>query len=61
MHIVRQRASGASNAMTNKIAIGLGLVILVLIAADWYFFDHAKLLFLLKKLADMIEWMAFWR
>jgi len=47
--------------MTNQIAIGLGLVIIGLIGLDFFFTGSANLLFLLRKLADMIEWMAFWR
>lgn len=47
--------------MTNSIAITLALIVIVAIAGDQYFQDGAGLLFILKKFADMIEWMAFWR
>ncbi|WP_204362765.1 hypothetical protein [Litorivita pollutaquae] len=47
--------------MTNKIAIGLGLSILGLIALDHFLADGFNTLFLLRKLADLIEWLAFWR
>ncbi|KPP84497.1 MAG: hypothetical protein HLUCCO07_05210 [Rhodobacteraceae bacterium HLUCCO07] len=47
--------------MTNQIAIGLGLVILGLLGLDWYLADGGGLLFLIRKGAEMIEWMAFWR
>ena len=47
--------------MTNRIAIWLGLIILGLIGLDYYLAESSSLMFLLKKLADMIEWMAFWR
>ncbi len=47
--------------MTNKIAIWLGGVILVLLTADIILFGDDHLVFLGKKLADLIEWMAFWR
>ncbi|WP_372612193.1 hypothetical protein [Aquicoccus sp.] len=47
--------------MTNQIAIGLGLVILGLLGLDWYITDGSGLLFLIRKGAGMIEWMAFWR
>ncbi len=47
--------------MTNKIAIGIALVVLGLLAVDVFLFDWSNTLFLLKKTADMIEWMAFWR
>lgn len=46
--------------MTNRIAIGLGLFIVALVALD------ATLglgggLFLARKFVDLLEWMAFWR
>jgi hypothetical protein len=47
--------------MTNQIAIGLGLLILGGGVADAMLNDAASLLFLLRKLADLIEWLAFWR
>lgn len=47
--------------MTNQIAIGIGLAILALLSFDMFFFDWSGLVFLLKKLADLIEYLAFWR
>jgi hypothetical protein len=47
--------------MTNQIAIGLGLLILGLLGLDFGLNDGHATLFLLKKLADLIEWLAFWR
>ena len=47
--------------MTNSIAVFLGLVIIGMIIGDVMVFDSANLLFLGKKLADLIEWLAFWR
>ena len=47
--------------MTNQIAIGVGLAILGLIGLDIFFFGGDALLFLLRKLADLIEYVAFWR
>ncbi|MDQ2089019.1 hypothetical protein [Marimonas arenosa] len=47
--------------MTNQIAIGLGLFILALVGLDYFLFDWSNLMFLLKKLADLIEYLAFWR
>lgn len=47
--------------MTNQIAIGLGLLILAGLGLDAALHDGANLLFLLRKLADLIEWLAFWR
>ena len=47
--------------MTNKIALGLGLTLLALIAGDLIFYESQHLLFLGKKLFELIEWLAFWR
>lgn len=48
-------------AMTNSIAIGLGALIMSALALDMYLFGSDHLIFLSKKLMDLIEWMAFWR
>lgn len=47
--------------MTNSVALVLGVLVVGGIALDVYLFglDHA--VFLGKKLADLIHWMAFWR
>ncbi|MDG1472270.1 MAG: hypothetical protein P8Q26_12020 [Ascidiaceihabitans sp.] len=47
--------------MTNPIAVVLGLILIGMIVGDVIVFDAANLLFLGKKLADLIEWIAFWR
>ena len=47
--------------MTNRIALILGFFILVGIAVDVMLYDTENLLFLAKKLAELIEWTAFWR
>ena len=47
--------------MTNSIAVVLGILILGGIAADVMFNDATALLFLAKKLYQLIEWIAFWR
>ncbi|MEL7092364.1 MAG: hypothetical protein AAFN94_11575 [Pseudomonadota bacterium] len=47
--------------MTNSIALVLGLLILGGIALDVMIFGTEHLIFLGKKLADLIEWLAFWR
>ncbi|MBV1896983.1 MAG: hypothetical protein KUG70_11025 [Rhodobacteraceae bacterium] len=47
--------------MTNKIALGLGLLLLVLLAVDVLFYGTQNLVFLGKKLFELIEWLAFWR
>lgn len=47
--------------MTNRIAFFLGLFIVIAIAVDYYLYGTEHLLFLAKKLAELIEWIAFWR
>ncbi|MGR3321598.1 MAG: hypothetical protein ACU0DK_06685 [Pseudooceanicola sp.] len=47
--------------MTNQIALALGLTLAALVALDAVVFDWSNCLFLAKKLADLIEWIAFWR
>jgi len=47
--------------MTNRLAIVLFLIIVAALVADAQLNDGAATLFLLKKFADLTEWMAFWR
>jgi hypothetical protein len=47
--------------MTNRIALWLGVVLIGLIAADLMLVGNKHLVFLGKKMVDLIEWMAFWR
>lgn len=47
--------------MTNHIAIPLGLVILAAVATDVIFLESQTLVFLGKKMFNLMEWMAFWR
>ncbi|MGR3462017.1 MAG: hypothetical protein ACU0AX_07870 [Roseovarius sp.] len=47
--------------MTNRIAIVLVLLILAAVAYDVQNNDHGGLLFLARKLLDLIEYLAFWR
>ncbi|WP_198586183.1 hypothetical protein [Roseovarius salinarum] len=47
--------------MTNKLAIILGVIILILLAMDFQYFGLEGTLFLARKLMALIEWMAFWR
>jgi len=52
--------AGQTN-MTNTSSIVLGLLILGALGLDAMLFDWSNTLFLSRKLADLIEWMAFWR
>lgn len=47
--------------MTNQIAIAIGLAVALFLGIDAVVFDWSNTLFIAKKFADMIEWMAFWR
>lgn len=47
--------------MTNRIAAVLGLILLGLLLADVLIFGSEHIVFLAKKLLDLIDWMAFWR
>lgn len=47
--------------MTNKTALVLALVIVGVIAVDMWYYGTEHIVFLGKKLFELIEWMAFWR
>lgn len=47
--------------MTNRIALVLGALLIVLIVLDVLLFGTEHIVFLSKKMFALIEWMAFWR
>jgi hypothetical protein len=47
--------------MTNTIAIWLFCVIAALLGYDYYQYDWANTVFLLRKFLELVEWLAFWR
>ncbi|KEJ90245.1 hypothetical protein [Sulfitobacter donghicola] len=47
--------------MTNRIALVLGLIIVCALVLDYVYFGTEHIVFLGKKLAELIEWLAFWR
>jgi hypothetical protein len=47
--------------MTNRIAIVLGLIIVGAILLDVFLYGSEHLVFLGKKFAELVEWIAFWR
>lgn len=47
--------------MTNQIAIGIGIVLIVLIGLDLGFQNGDAMLFLARKLLGLLNWIAFWR
>lgn len=47
--------------MTNRTAIIIGVIIVTLLVLDNGVGDGNNTLFLMRKLADFVEWLAFWR
>lgn len=47
--------------MTNKIALVLGLALIAAISVDIALFGDVHMIFLGKKLFELIHWVAFWR
>jgi hypothetical protein len=47
--------------MTNRGAIILGLFLIAAITADVMIYGSEHIIFLAKKLADLLDWLAFWR
>lgn len=47
--------------MTNRIALVLALIITGLIVVDIVLNQGVNVLFLMKKISKLIDWMAFWR
>lgn len=47
--------------MTNRIALILGLMILIAVIVDLAYHGPDDFVFLGKRLFELIEWLAFWR
>jgi hypothetical protein len=47
--------------MTDRIALGLAVLLTALAALDFAMNDGTATLFLVRKLLDAVEWIAFWR
>jgi hypothetical protein len=47
--------------MNSQISIVLALVTVALLCLDMFFFGWDGTVFLLRKMAELIEWLAFWR
>lgn len=47
--------------MTNKLAVILALLVVGVFCADLFYFGWDLHIFLGRKLADFIEYVAFWR
>jgi len=46
--------------MTNTISLWLAALIVAAVGVDLYF-DLGGVIFLVRKLTDLIEWLSFWR
>lgn len=47
--------------MTNRLAIILGVLIVSTLAVDYAIYGSEHLLFLAKKMFELMDWLAFWR
>lgn len=47
--------------MTNSIAIGIGVTLVLALIADQVWLDGAGALLAARKFAELVEWVAFWR
>ncbi|MGR3759576.1 hypothetical protein ACUXV3_05520 [Roseobacteraceae bacterium NS-SX3] len=47
--------------MTNRIAIWFGLLLVAALAIDTWLYGTTHLVFLGKRLFELIDWIAFWR
>ncbi|KIT17311.1 hypothetical protein [Jannaschia aquimarina] len=47
--------------MTNRVALLLGLALVLLVLADWALNESETLIFLGRELLGLVRWLAFWR
>lgn len=47
--------------MTNQLALALGVLIVLAVSIDVTLYGDVHLLFLGRKLFQLIEWLQFWR
>ncbi|WP_413869640.1 hypothetical protein [Albidovulum sp.] len=47
--------------MTNRIALALAALIVLFLVADAVWLHLGAPIFLARKFADFVEWLAFWR
>ncbi|SLN66087.1 hypothetical protein AQS8620_03072 [Aquimixticola soesokkakensis] len=47
--------------MTDRIAIGLGILLILLLFLDGVFNHWAATLFMARRFTDVLWWVAFWR
>lgn len=56
-----RRAQGYTAAMTNRLSLAIIVIVLGLVGADHLFNHDVGSIYVLRKMADLIEWVAFWR
>lgn len=49
-----------TGAMTNRLAIWIGLIVVAALATDIWLYGSEHLLFLGRKLFVLLDWLAFW-
>ncbi|GGF56924.1 hypothetical protein GCM10011319_17800 [Mameliella alba] len=59
--MTRAKTKCKGPAMTNRLAILLGLAVIAAIVADLQLNKGDNLLFLGRKLFVLLDWLAFWR
>jgi hypothetical protein len=47
--------------VTTRLSIILGVILIALFTADIFWFGKEHMIFLGKKMLELIEWLAFWR
>ncbi|SDG24938.1 hypothetical protein [Alloyangia pacifica] len=47
--------------MTNRIALWLGALLILAFAVDVLLYDTRHLVFLGRKIFNLLDWVAFWR
>ncbi|AJE46279.1 hypothetical protein [Celeribacter indicus] len=47
--------------MTNQIAVGIGILVVILLGLDFGLNGGDGSLFLTRKFLDLLRWVAFWR
>lgn len=47
--------------MTDRIAVYLALIILVLLVGDFFAFQGEGTVFLMQKFLRLVDWVEFWR
>ena len=55
------KRTGPERPLTNRLALFIGLFLIAAVGVDVWLFGDEHMVFLGKKLFELIEWLAFWR